>query len=143
MADYQHILLAIDLTPECEPVSSRAIDLARRYDATLSLLHVVENMPVEPGNELMIPPATTVESELLEHAERRLRQLGDKLGVPADRQHVTVGQTKREIVYFAEEEDVDLIVVGSHGRHGLALILGSTANAVLHGSPCDVLAVRI
>jgi len=143
MADYKHILIAVDLTPECDAVSSRAVDLARHYGADLSLLHVVENMPVEPGNELMIPPATTVESELLEHAERRLRQLGQKLGVDPERQHVTVGQTKREIVYFAEEEDVDLIVVGSHGRHGLALLLGSTANAVLHGAPCDVLAVRI
>ena len=44
---------------------------------------------------------------------------------------------------FAREHAVDLIVVGSHGRHGLALIFGSTANGVLHGACCDVLAVRI
>jgi universal stress protein A len=44
---------------------------------------------------------------------------------------------------MAKEEDVDLIIVGSHGRHGLALIFGSTSNSVLHGAPCDVLAVRI
>jgi universal stress protein A len=43
----------------------------------------------------------------------------------------------------AEEQQVDLVVTGSHGRHGLALILGSTANAILHGAKCDVLAVRI
>ncbi len=39
--------------------------------------------------------------------------------------------------------DADLIVLGTHGRHGLGLILGSTANGVLHGASCDVLAVRI
>ena len=43
----------------------------------------------------------------------------------------------------AEEQSCDLIVVGSHGRHGLALLLGSTANDVLHGAPCDVIAVRL
>jgi universal stress protein A len=44
---------------------------------------------------------------------------------------------------LAKQTDIDLIVVGSHGRHGLALIFGSTSNSVLHGASCDVLAVRI
>jgi universal stress protein A len=44
---------------------------------------------------------------------------------------------------MAKDQDIDLIVVGSHGRHGLALIFGSTSNSVLHGATCDVLAVRI
>ena len=44
---------------------------------------------------------------------------------------------------MAEELGTDLIVVGSHGRHGLALLMGSTANGVLHGANCDVLAVRV
>ncbi len=52
-------------------------------------------------------------------------------------------RTKEGILGAAREHGADLIVVGSHGRHGLALLLGSTANAVLHGAPCDVLAVRI
>ncbi|BBI62758.1 hypothetical protein HSBAA_40640 [Vreelandella sulfidaeris] len=48
-----------------------------------------------------------------------------------------------EIHRFAEEHGVDLIVVGSHGRHGFALLLGSTSTGVLHGAQCDVLAVRV
>ncbi|WP_313899138.1 universal stress protein [Leclercia adecarboxylata] len=44
---------------------------------------------------------------------------------------------------LAKKQGCDLIVVGSHGRHGLALLLGSTANDILHGAPCDVLAVRL
>lgn len=44
---------------------------------------------------------------------------------------------------MAEEQKADLIVIGSHGRHGLGRLLGSTANGVLQGAPCDVLAVRI
>lgn len=143
MTSYHHILLAADFQDDSRCVAARAAEVADRYGATLSLLHVVENMPVEPGNELMIPPTASVESELLANAERRLQQLGEELRIPAERRQVRIGQTKREIIDYATEEAVDLIVVGSHGRHGLALLLGSTSNAILHASPCDVLAVRI
>ena len=54
-----------------------------------------------------------------------------------------MGSPKTEIVRVANENKVDLIIVGSHGRHGLALLLGSTANGVLHHATCDVLAVRL
>ena len=53
------------------------------------------------------------------------------------------GVPGQEIVRIAEQEHIDLIVVGSHGRHGLALLLGSTANSVLHHAGCDVMAVRL
>lgn len=143
MTGYQHILLAADFQDDSARVAERAKELASRYEAKLSLLHVVENMPVEPGNELMIPPTANVEQELLNNAERRLRDLASRLSVADGDHEVRVGQTKREIIDHAEENGVDLIVVGSHSRHGLALLLGSTANAVLHGAPCDVLAVRL
>ncbi|MCZ6869325.1 MAG: universal stress protein, partial [Gammaproteobacteria bacterium] len=57
--------------------------------------------------------------------------------------HVCVGNPASEIHRLSEAEGVDLVVMGTHGRHGLGLLLGSTANAVLHGVKCDVLAVRI
>ena len=69
--------------------------------------------------------------------------LASQLNVPEENQYVILGQAAREMHRIANEEDVDLIVVGSHGRHGLALIFGSTSNSVLHGANCDVLAVRI
>ena len=143
MEGYTHLLVAVDLGPDCDAVATRAADLAGRYGATMSLIHVVESVPVEPGNELMIPPTTSVELELMETARVKLEALGERFGVPGERQQVAVGQTKREILRYAEENSVDLIAVGSHGRHGLALLLGSTANALLHGATCDVLAVRI
>lgn len=143
MTPYSHILLAADFQEDSQCVAARASALATIHEAKLSLLHVVENMPVEPGNELMIPPTASVEAELLANAERRLRQLGESLNIPAECRQVRIGQTKREIIDYAVEESVDLIVVGSHGRHGFALLLGSTANAIVHAAPCDVLAVRI
>ncbi|MFB3104756.1 MAG: universal stress protein, partial [Pseudomonadales bacterium] len=67
----------------------------------------------------------------------------NKLGVPEDRQYLIFGRPESEIHRIAESKEADIIVVGSHGRHGLALLLGSTANGVLHGAKCDVLAVRV
>lgn len=142
MREYRHILAAVDLSPEGAQVLERARDLAERYGSTLSLVHVIEPLPVDAAGEALLPPMS-IESELHENAERKLRELADQAGLAQTRRHVVMGYTKREIISFASEHAVDLIVVGSHGRHGLALLLGSTANAVLHGAPCDVLAVRI
>ncbi len=143
MADYQRILLAADFHEDSHAVVERAARLAALCQARLALLHVVETVPVETGDELMMPPSLPAESELIDNAKRQLASVADTFAIPDAQRFVRVGQTKREILAVADEEDSDLIIVGSHGRHGLALILGSTANAVLHGAPCDVLAVRI
>jgi universal stress protein A len=76
-------------------------------------------------------------------AKKRLHKLAVELSVSEDNVWLEMGSPKAEIVRVAEENKVDLIVVGSHGRHGLALLLGSTANGVLHHTRCDVLAVRL
>ena len=69
--------------------------------------------------------------------------LPSQLNVAEENPHIVLGQPAKEMHRIASEDGVDLIVVGSHGRHGLALIFGSTSNSVLHGANCDVLAVRI
>lgn len=55
----------------------------------------------------------------------------------------SAGAAKHEIVEFARRDGVDLIVIGSHGLHGPAVLLGSTTDGVLHRAPCDVLLVRV
>ena len=85
---------------------------------------------------------TSIQDQLDEHAKKRLAEIAAPHIAEAD-QHVVVGMPDTEIHRFAEEHGVDLIVVGSHGRHGFALLLGSTSTGVLHGAQCDVLAVRV
>ena len=65
------------------------------------------------------------------------------LSIPVNQQWVELGTPGHDIVRVADENNVDLIIVGSHGRHGFKRLLGSTANAVLHHAHCDVLAVRL
>jgi universal stress protein A len=143
MRDYTHILAAVDFHEDVTPVIQRAQDIAARYRTRLSMIHVVEPLPVDTASEALLPPSVGLETELYENAERKLKEIAQQMGLTNAQRYIAIGHTKREILTYAEEHRVDLIVVGSHGRHGLALLLGSTANAVLHGAPCDVLAVRI
>lgn len=64
------------------------------------------------------------------------------MGVDKSHSHLVTGSTKHEVLHLAKELNVDLIVTGSHGKHGVALFLGSTATAILHGAECDVLIVK-
>jgi len=80
--------------------------------------------------------------EMLETVKTRLSRLGDWLGIDPARRWMVWGVPGEEIVRVAEQEHADLIIVGSHGRHGLGLLLGSTANRVLHHAKCDVMAIR-
>jgi universal stress protein A len=81
--------------------------------------------------------------EFIELGRKKLAELAASLAIPEAQTWLETGSPKQEITRIAEENAVDLIVVGSHGRHGLALLLGSTANGVLHQATCDVLAVRL
>ena len=140
---YRHILFAVDFTEDAARVGARAVDLAERYGARLSLLHVVEYLPLDLGDGVMPVEPLGVDEDLLKQARERLAELGEQLGRTDAELFVEVGATKEGVARVAAAEGVDLVVVGSHHRHGLALLLGSTAKAVLGAAPCDVLAVRI
>ena len=143
MSTYTHLLLAVDFSKSTDDVVSKALALARAFETRISLIHVVEFAQVDLSNEMVMPQELELDQELLALAEGRLEALADKHGLADSDRFVRQGTTKREILNIAEQEGVDLIVIGSHGRSGLHLLLGSTANAVLHGAPCDVLAVRV
>jgi universal stress protein A len=140
---YRHILLAADFSEHGKTVSSKAKRLAEQNQARLSLIHVVDYLPVTDATYgPIIPFDVDLTEELSKIAEQRLADLGKELGVDKEHQWLEIGSPKLEIVRMAEENQVDLIVVGSHGRQGLALLLGSTASGVIHHAHCDVLAVR-
>ena len=144
MSDYQHILLAVDYSEHGDYVAVKARSLANKYQAKLSIIHVLDNIPMPDTNYGAVVPLDQDSSyDLLEAEKAKLMQLGDQLDVDPANRWLVWGVPKQEIIQIADQEQVDLIVVGSHGRHGLALLLGSTANSVLHYAKCDVLAVRL
>ncbi len=144
MQSYRHILLAVDFSDTDSSVIERATNLAKQYEAEISIIHVVDNLPVsEPGYDVLNSLDFELTEVLIDKTKKQLSALAEELSVPEERCHQRMGRPVSEVVALAEEEQIDLIVIGSHGRHGLGLLLGSTANGVLHHAKCDVLAVRI
>lgn len=142
MSAYQHILIGLDLSTESQQIIERVKTLFAQSSAKRSLCHVLEPISYTYGGDVPID-LTGIQNEIETQARRRLAEVGAELGIaPAD-QHIAIGQPAHEMHKLAKQLDVDLIAVGSHGRHGLALLFGSTSNSVLHGANCDVLAIRV
>lgn len=142
MDKYKHILVAIDLSDEAELVLERAKELANFNDAKLTIVHVIEPLNIAYGSDIPLN-VTSLEQEITAHAKKRISFLAEKFMIHNGETHIIYGKPEREVHKISENSGVDLIIVGSHGRHGLALILGSTSTSILHGACCDVLAVRV
>jgi universal stress protein A len=142
MAEYKKLLVLVDLSRGSEQVATAGRDLAAHSNAALVFLHVVEFVPVEPLGESLMPTAQ-IEDELIKRARANLSDLIERLGLARAAGRVEAGNTKAEILRVADEEQADLIVLGSRERHGLAILVNFTEDTVLHAAHCDVLAVRL
>ncbi len=142
---YQRILLAIDFFEGNGDVVQRAVDMVKRYAAELFVIHVNEPPTPAYGADIVTWGSQVYEinEQVRAYKKKRLAELAGELGL--DEQHTALaeGRPAQCIHQFCDEQNIDLVVMGTHGQHGLALLLGSTANSVLHGSGCDVLAVRL
>lgn len=146
MNNYKKILLATDFSSCSEAAAIRAAELAAFYSARLVLLHVISHYPEDVPND-WIGPEDAVPTEYLKDKSRAaLIELSERLkahGKSIDRDTIFSTQSaKRVITHYAKEHECDLIVIGSHGRHGVSSMPGSVANGVLHLAQCDVLVVR-
>lgn len=144
MINYKHILVTSDLSPESDFLGARAATLAEALGAQLSIVHVIEHTPMVYGSgEFAIPVDLDIEETLEKEARKSLEKQAEKLHISKTNQWVIVGSRKDEIVKLAHDTNADLIIVGAHDKHGLALLLGSTADSILHALPCDVLCIKV
>ncbi len=137
---YKHVLLATDFDEVGVNAAHKAKKIADENKAVLYLVHVVEPIPAYayPG----FAGFAEVEVSIREQAERELNKLAENIGVDKKHRLIEFGSIKNEVLRVAHDYHIDLIVTGSHGKHGLALLLGSTADAILHAANCDILIVR-
>jgi universal stress protein A len=144
MESYRNILCAIDFSPFSEAAVDRAAVLSRDTGAQLTLLHVVEYFPVDRSNEQIAPEDADPQQYRMNCAHEWLADQALRLEEIESVKEVVVSEhsAKHEIVRVAKERQMDLIIVASHGRHGISALLGSTTTGVLHTASCDVLAVR-
>jgi len=146
MARYKKVLLAVDFHSDNRDIIDRAEQVAKDNGAELLLIHVNEPLAVAYtadgmatwGDELV-----SLETSIRKESQKKLADLSERLNIKKENAFLREGKPAIEIHDVARENGVDLIVLGTHGQHGIQLILGSTANSVLHGAPCDVLSVRV
>ena len=142
----KNILVATDFGNASDAALAYGRDLARSYNAVLHVLHVVDDVAVRYASELSMAVLPGIQVQMEENARERL----DSVVTVEDRQLlrarpvvVTSLSPAETIVEYARTRDIDLIVVGTHGRRGFDhLLMGSVAERVLRTAPCPVLTVR-
>lgn len=143
MLHYKHILITTDLSADTQKIIDHVKAISEHSKSKLSIVHVIEHTPlVYGGGEFSIPLDVNLEEVMKENATKALTHLGKKMEIAPKDQYIETGSVKIAVIKLAQKLNADLIIVGAHARHGLEKILGSTANAILHAAPCDVLAVR-
>lgn len=143
---YSDVLVAVDLSEESRKVLEAARAVSGQTGARLHLATVIKPLTQVYGGLDMTPISrgnVSFEDEALTQAKAQLAALASDYRIAAEDVHVIMGSPGPEIRRLAVDAGADLIVLGSHGRHGFNLLLGSTANAVLHDAGCNVLAVRL
>jgi universal stress protein A len=141
---YKSILLATELGSESWQVQDKAVSIQKLTGAKLSIIHITDPVPTALSVDEYSygTDYQQASEEIVKEAKKLLMPIVERLGIKESNMIIGSGKPSREILAYAREKDIDLIVTGSHGRSGLKLLLGSTATAILHGSKCDVLAVR-
>lgn len=142
MSEYQHILVAVPANDDGRRLLIRAHALAQRFRAKLSIVHVVEYLPVDAGNGMMLPPGD-MSGEMIEQARELIHGWCTELELDPTTIHVIVDNVKTGIVQQAERYAADLIVLGHHRHKGLSALFNHTEEGVLSRAACDVLAVAI
>lgn len=141
----QRILVALDFSDLTEHILKHAAELARVFGSELLLCHVVDRAAflsqLPPGGEGYLPPNLPQLQE--EYAREQIAEWQKKLPLPQSRLVFGQGSPYREIVRIARDENVDLLILGTHG-HGAIVqaLLGSVAERVVRHAPCPVLTVR-
>ena len=134
---YQHILTALDLYENYHPLLKDAGQFSTTNQTKMDLVHV---LPTIVGT---VPYAGDFQQEVEKQAKTHMDQAYAEMKDVIDHVYTLHGHPAQEIHHFAQKHNHDLIIAGSHGRHGLDLLLGSTACGLLHGNKTDVLTLRV
>ena len=145
MLKYERMMVATDFSRVSEIAAREAIELSRHYGSELVFLHVVEHFPEHLPHYHIAHEDMDPEEFIVHRAKEDLAALCERLGRPDATREVklTTRSAKVEIVHFAIEEKIGLIIIGSRGRHSLLDVLsGSTATGVVRAAPCDVFVIH-
>jgi len=146
MIQLRKILFPTDFSDSARHALGYASSFAAEYQAEITLMHVVETLAVGYASDLFPVPMADVFQEISSYARNEIQKLADELRGRGLRVHekVVQGKPSAEIVRVAQEEAIDLIVLGTHGKGMLdQALFGSTMERVLRKAPCPVLTCRL
>ena len=140
------ILFCTDFSENSEPAGQYAAEYAAVFDADLSIVHVIDSWAGYPWYTEGAPQnILTVVKHLEELTTVKLEQVAKELGKKKEsvKTFLSNGVPAEEIVRVAEQESIDLIIMGTHGWSGVRhMLLGSVAEKILRAAPCPVLVVK-
>jgi nucleotide-binding universal stress UspA family protein len=140
MTTFKNILVPTDFSEPAEEATLLAVSFAEKFDAKLTLLHVYELPPVYGYGEMLAWPAEDYEREAQKWLDGALSKLKERY--PRVEAILDTGRASERILAVAKDRNVDLIVIGTHGRRGLShVVFGSVAEKVVRSSPVPVLTV--
>jgi len=146
MANYKKVLVAIDLLGSSDAVLSKAQGFVERSDEAY-LVNVAFNPSYFASYvravAMLNETTEALQKEQESWAEEKIKHLQSTFSLEKAKILVTAGKPEDVILDHAKKMNADLIIVGSHGQQSVSLLLGSTANSVLHRANCDVLTVRV
>ena len=139
------IACCVDFSENAKVAFERALEIAQRFKAKLHVIHVLPPVfnPLSTDAEWVLPEEPK-KSLLLKLEEKMQQEYGARIEKGIDCElRILDGHVSSEILRFLEEEDIDLVVLGSYGASGMGLVLfGSVANRIAHRAPCSVMIVR-
>jgi nucleotide-binding universal stress UspA family protein len=146
MIALKNILVATDFGEAADAALAYGRELARTFDSALHVLNVADDVYVRLGGDAYVAVLPDLQKDLEAEAKKQLDALlvdNDPTPLPIKKVVLTSSATAAAIVQYARDRNIDLIIVGTHGRGAVAhLLMGSVAERVVRTAPCPVLTVR-
>ncbi|MBI5025171.1 MAG: universal stress protein [Nitrospirae bacterium] len=142
----EKILFPTDFSEGSYNALPYAVDLAKHYNAKLYILHVIYDVAKATGWYVPHIPMEELYKDMAAGAQKEMEKccMEETRGFKNVEKIISRGIPHDEIIKFAKEKNIDMIVIGTHGRSGLdRIIFGSTAEKVVRGAPCPVMTVRL
>jgi universal stress protein A len=141
---FKKIVCPIDFSEFTDEILKYAVNITKKFNAELHLIHIIPNLNYFIPYESFLTPENLVaiEKNIEKEVEKDFEKVTKDIDMPL-KKIVKTGATFVEIIDYIKEEDIDLVVMGTHGRSGIEhILIGSVAEKVVRKSPCPVLTIR-
>ncbi|MCX5803779.1 MAG: universal stress protein [Proteobacteria bacterium] len=141
---FKKIVCPIDFSEFTDEILKYAVNITKKFNAELHLIHIIPNLNYFTPYESFLTPENLVaiEKNIEKEVEKDFEKVTKDIDMPL-KKIVKTGVTFVEIIDYIKEEDIDLVVMGTHGRSGIEhILIGSVAEKVVRKSPCPVLTIR-